>query len=71
MVLDLSERFADRLEAEAGPGLEARIDRAYQLALGRGPSEAERSRAAQVAREYGLAIICRALFNSNEFLFID
>ncbi|WP_152054021.1 DUF1553 domain-containing protein [Tautonia marina] len=71
MVLDLSARFADRLESEAGPGLEARIDRAYLLALGRGPSKAERSRAVQVARDHGLATVCRALFNSNEFLFID
>ncbi|WP_206352378.1 DUF1553 domain-containing protein [Tautonia rosea] len=71
MVLDLSEWFADRLKSEAGPDLKARIDLAYLLALSRLPSQEERSRAAEVAREHGLATVCRALFNSNEFLFID
>jgi hypothetical protein len=71
MVLELSERFADRLESEAGLGIGARIDLAYKLALGRSPSDPERSRAVQVAEIHGLATVCRALFNCNEFLFID
>ncbi len=46
------------------------IDRAYELTLNRLPNPAERDDAEPVVRQYGLPVLCRALFNSNEFLFI-
>ena len=46
------------------------VTRAYLLALGREPTPDELADAATVVREFGLATLCRALFNSNEFLFI-
>ena len=46
------------------------LTRAYLLALGREPTPDELADAAAVVREFGLATLCRALFNSNEFLFI-
>jgi hypothetical protein len=71
LVLRLSECLSDRVRREAGPDAGAQVDRAYRLALGRLPSPPERERAARAAGEHGLAVVCRALFNSNEFLFID
>ncbi len=53
----------------------ARIDRAYQLALGRLPSAAERTAAAEfIARQpaaTALANFCHVLLSINEFCYID
>ena len=65
-----AERFAARLESEAGTQ-EARIERACRLALGRPPAAEEREILAGYAREHGLANACRLVFNLNEFIFID
>lgn len=46
------------------------IDRAFEIALGRMPHDAERQAALDVVREHGLPVLCRVLFNSNEFLFL-
>jgi hypothetical protein len=69
-VLRQCEHFAERLARER-EGLDEQIIRAYQLALVREPTEAERARLVAHARKHGLASACRVLFNSNEFLFID
>ena len=44
------------------------IDRAFVLALGRPPDADEAAAAAVVVRGHGLATLCRALFNTNEFV---
>jgi hypothetical protein len=62
-------RLAERLEAEAGPRTEAQVERAFRLAFGRPPSEAERRVAVGLVQRYGLAALCRALLNANEFLY--
>jgi hypothetical protein len=52
-------------------------DRGRQIALacervwGRPPSDDERKELAAYAGKHGLANLCRVLFNSNEFLFVD
>ncbi len=63
--------FAQRLEREAA-GVDARVDRAYRLALGRSPSASERSESLDFIRSspYGLVDFCQALFNLNEFVYI-
>jgi len=68
--LDHSDDFAARVKAEAGDDVTIQIERAYQLAFNREPSADELHDAVPVAGEYGLAVVCRALFNSNEFLFL-
>ncbi len=68
--LDESAALADRAKREAGDDLEKQIHRAYQLALGRAPSASELAEVEPVVREHGLATLGRALFNSNEFLFL-
>jgi hypothetical protein len=68
--------LADRLDREAGPGLESRVELAFLLALGRRPDEVERRRAAEFLRGGGSESadwpsFCLALFNLNEFAYLD
>jgi hypothetical protein len=65
-----AEGFAARLEREAGD-VEARIVLAYRLAYGRAPSAEEIGIARAVVEKHGLAVLTRAIFNSNEFLFVE
>ena len=71
-MLDQSEHFANRVEAMAGEGrgLRERIRLAYRLAFGRDPQPDELTEAVDLAETHGLIQVCRALFNTNEFLFL-
>ncbi len=71
LTLRLAERFAERLRREAGDDPERQVVRAYQLAFGRFPDEVEREQAKRVVERFGPAVLARAIFNSNEFLYID
>ena len=71
LVLHLANRFAARLEREAGTDPAQVAALAYQLALGRPPSDAEQQEAAATVRQFGAAVLARALFNSNAFLYVD
>ncbi|MCY2933162.1 MAG: DUF1553 domain-containing protein, partial [Planctomycetota bacterium] len=68
--IDESTAFADRVMKESGNDPKAQIQRAYELALSRLPTSDESARALPVVRQYGLATLCRVLYNSNEFLFM-
>jgi mono/diheme cytochrome c family protein len=68
--VDESEALAARAKADAGDDVTAQVRRVWQLALSRDPDPAEMTEAQPVVRNYGLATICRALFNSNEFLYL-
>ncbi|MEN9576064.1 MAG: hypothetical protein RL514_3919 [Verrucomicrobiota bacterium] len=68
--LDQAAAFAARVQKEAGGDLAQQITRAWQLALSRIPTPVEIADAESAVREHGLATLCRALFNSNEFLFL-
>jgi hypothetical protein len=70
-ILDASRHFAERLKREAGPDVDAQVRRAYLLAYGRTPHEDEARLARQVVKEHSLAVLTRAIFNSNEFLYVD
>jgi hypothetical protein len=65
-----AKALAGRLTKESASETE-RIDRAYRLTLGRSPSSAERDRAAAFLKESPLSELCRALFNLNEFVYLD
>ncbi len=92
-----AQQFAGRLVREAGRELPACVDRAWAVALGRPPSDTEKSEALQLIetlsassasaapledppaelaklppeRAAALAKLCLAIFNLNEFMFID
>lgn len=70
-IVQVANRFAERVEREAGDSTAAQIDRAYQLAFARWPTDRERPLATSFVEKHGLAALCRTLFNTNEFLFID
>jgi hypothetical protein len=68
--LDESEAFATSVRTKTGDGIKKQITRTYQRALSREPTPNELREAEAVVRDNGLASLCRALFNSNEFLFV-
>ncbi len=68
--IEQADAFAGRVRTEAGEDIARQIRRAYQLALSRNPSVAELSDVRPIVAAHGLPTLCRALFNSNEFLFV-
>jgi hypothetical protein len=69
--VEQAQRLAARAERDAKGDLAAQIDRAFALTLSRFPTRSERDASLDVAGQHGLAAVCRALFNSNEFLFLE
>lgn len=67
--MDQSAALAALISREAGSDPKARIDATYRRCLLRNATEMEISDALPLVEEYGLEVLCRALFNSNEFLF--
>ena len=72
-LLQQSQAFAERVEQssgkQAGPrSHEAEVDRAFQLAFGRSPTPDERVAAVQLVEQHGLPMLCRALYNTHEFV---
>ena len=70
-VLHLAEKFADRIQRDAGTEPARQVARAYELAYGRLPTDDERAIAVRVVRDDGLGVLTRAIFNSNEFVYVD
>jgi hypothetical protein len=76
--LEEAAAFAARVEADVGRDdasdasdrdrVARQVDRAFTLALGRPPASDEAAEAAAVVQHHGLATLCRALFNTNEFV---
>jgi hypothetical protein len=62
--------LAERLEKESGREVESQVSRAFQLCFNREPTREELAAGAKLAREQGLAILCRALLNANEFVYL-
>ncbi len=62
-------KLAERVRNAAGSEIERQIRVAYQFALAREPRREEIADAEPVVRDHGLVALCRALYNSNEFLF--
>jgi len=68
--LEQSAAFATRVQQEAGTDPAKQIALAYQLSLSRPPTAAELVDTTPLVQSHGLTALCRALFNSNEFLFV-
>jgi len=69
-VLQQAELLAVRLEREAGPDLDSQVSRAFTLCFGRPATAQETASASAFAEQHGTPLLCRALLNSNEFLFV-
>lgn len=70
LMLAMSRHFAARLDA-AGGALEEKVARAHFEAMGRPASPDELRDLTGFARDHGLPNLCRALFNLNEFSYVD
>lgn len=71
-----ARHFAARLKREAGDDVDKQIDLAFRIALARQPDTGEAAAMKQlIARcespDAGLVGLCRVLFNSNEFVYVD
>jgi hypothetical protein len=66
-----AEYFATRIEKDAGADPAAQVQRAFALAFQRAPTEKELGAATKLVKDHGAAALCRALFNANEFVFLD
>ncbi|MBA2117681.1 DUF1553 domain-containing protein [Bremerella alba] len=69
-LLQQAELFAQRLKNEAAQP-EAQIALAIELCYGRPPTQQEQDTSHEFIQQQGLTAFCRALLNSNEFLFIQ
>lgn len=70
-LLRQSQAFADRLREEVGSVTSQQVVRAFELAYGRRPDGKEQEHAEQFVNAQGLFALCRVIFNSNEFLYVD
>jgi Protein of unknown function (DUF1553)/Protein of unknown function (DUF1549)/Planctomycete cytochrome C/Concanavalin A-like lectin/glucanases superfamily len=70
-VLRMADRFAERIKREAGADIDAQVGRAIELAYCRSATKAEIDRIRPMVEQHGLEALCRALFNSNEFAYVD
>ena len=71
LMLVQAKEFADRVRRQAGAELAAQVVQAHQLAVGREPDAEELSALVALGEAHGLENVCRALFNLNEFVWID
>jgi Protein of unknown function (DUF1553)/Protein of unknown function (DUF1549)/F5/8 type C domain len=67
---DQAERFAAKLLKD-GVNETLLIGRAFRVALNRTPTNSESVAAQKLVAQHGLAELCRALFNSNEFVTLE
>ncbi len=69
-MMQQAELFSQRLEREAKTPAD-QVRRAFWLAFGREPDNDELKAAESLVHDQGLMIFCRALYNSNEFLYVN
>ena len=68
--IDQSNRLADRAQEISGANPDRAIAEAWRLVLGRDATEEELARSKSLVSEHGAESLARALFNSNEFLYV-
>jgi hypothetical protein len=70
-VVQQAEFFAERVKREAQDAPVGQVNRAFCLAFGRLPDDLEKSGALTLVQRHGLPALCRALFNANEFVYLN
>jgi hypothetical protein len=66
----MAEHFAARVEATS-PDVREQVRCAFRIAIGREGDETELAELTAYAERHGMANACRAIFNLNEFVFVD
>ncbi len=69
-VFQIAEDLATRIQSESGVDPFQQSALLYQLAYGRKPSMEEQITARDFIQEHSLALFCRVILNSNEFLYV-
>ena len=59
------------MRREAGNGAAEQVNLAFRLACARAPKSNEQQALQQLATEYGLEQVCRVLFNTSAFLYLQ
>ena len=67
--LTMARHFAARVESESTGS--AASGTAFELVTGRQPTHSERQQLDSYRQQYGLPSLCRVLFNTSEFVFLD
>lgn len=70
LATSMAKHFAARLQRES-PDRLTQVRKAFAIALDREPSSAEQVALEKFATQHGLENMCRAVFNLNEFAFVD
>ncbi len=70
-VLRMSDSLAARAREDADASPAAQIAAVYRRVYQRLPSEDELARVTPFVEAHGLSALCRVLFNSNEFLYVE
>ena len=68
--VDMSRAMAERIAREAGPDVRQQVEAAFELVYARPATPDERVAAGALVEQHGLAALCRAVLNSNEFLYL-
>ena len=66
-----AEQLATRATSRAGSDVPKQIAAAIELTYARAPDSTEVQSALEFVQKNGLPALCRALLNSNEFLFVE
>ncbi len=69
-IIEQSEFLAKRLKREAGADLQDQVRLAFRLAFQREPTMDELKDSSDFARNQSLVLLCRALLNANEFVYL-
>jgi hypothetical protein len=69
--LRMAATLAERVQGEVKEDVDRQVVRSYQLVFQREPLPAEREAARLLVERHGLKVLCRALFNTNEFLTLE
>lgn len=69
-VVEQAKLIANRARKRGGDDLSQQVNECFQLLLNRDASAEELAACREVDREESLAVVCRALINSNEFVFL-
>jgi hypothetical protein len=70
-MIEQAEFLAKHLESSGGSKVEEQIKLAYRILFSRSPDADELKEAANFIQEQGLRAFCRAILNSNEFLYLS
>ncbi len=71
LVVEQAQILAQRVEREAGSGLDDQLRLMFALTLGRAPETDELDVTRGLAQSNGLSSVARALYNLNEFFYLN